>query len=97
MLLRRQRTGPECNSAIKGRDATQQIHLRMGWTSDRMARKTIELEVTKRMVDLQEEEGDWSFRRSRKLLPHKECKMEKKHGTLDELTRSQGATRDERA
>jgi hypothetical protein len=80
--------GPECNSGIKDRDASWQIHLRKERTSSRIFRKAVELEIEKRIVrsltGLREEASDWTLWRGRPSETNEEMSkaqpLEKKDG-----------------
>jgi hypothetical protein len=103
---KRRRKGPECNNGIRNRSASQQLRLRKERTSGRIFRKTVELEIEKRIVWPStglREVSDWTFRRS--LPPPKRKKRRQNHNPrkrtkmmmvhLDRLALYQGNARDE--
>jgi hypothetical protein len=49
-VIKDRRKGPECNGGIKDRSARLQIRLRKKRTSGRIFRRTVELEIEKRIV-----------------------------------------------
>jgi hypothetical protein len=49
-LERTRRTGHECSSGIKDRDLKEELRLRKEWTSGRILRKTVKLEINERIV-----------------------------------------------
>jgi hypothetical protein len=49
-FVKRRRTPLECSSGIKGRNARPQLLLRKGRTLDKIFRRTVDLEVAKRIV-----------------------------------------------
>jgi hypothetical protein len=103
--MKRRRKGPECNGGIKDRSARLQLRLRKERTSGRILRRTVELEIEKRIVGSSSrlrKVSDWTLWRGRPLPKRKERRPKrspwKRRMTmvnLDLLTSDQATARDE--